>query len=128
MKKLFIAILFPIMCKSQAHLGATETEIRQMHPDNEFSRSWTNDGRKYIMSKMTYGTFIYYFDKSGYTDFNLQIPTTLQDANALVEMYNRKYVITSKTTWTAYLDGGGIMKISMVFDEEIKTYVFSYLY
>lgn len=128
MKKIIAALLFPVLCKSQAHIGSTEYEIRSMHTEVEFTRNWTKEGTKYLMGKMYYGTFIYYFDKNGYTDFNIQIPTTIQDANSVVELYNKKYVITSKTSWTAYLEGGGIMKIDMVFDDGLNTYVFKYGY
>lgn len=126
MKKLFICLVFPFIVKGQAHLGATESEIRSMHPDNIFSKDWTKDRQKYIMTKMPLGTFIYYFDDNGYTNFNIQIPTTLQDANYQVEIYNKKYAIISETSWKAYLDGGGIMKIELIFDETLNTYIFRY--
>lgn len=127
-KKLLLGCLFPFLCNAQAHIGSTETEIRSIHPDNIFTKNWTKNGQKYIMTKMLYGTFIYYFDENNLTNFNIQIPTTIQDANTQVEIYNTKYVITSKTSWTAYLDGGGIMKIDMIFDDELNTYIFRYGY
>jgi hypothetical protein len=46
--------------------------------------------------------------------------------NAQVENYNKKYVIVSETSWKAYLDGGSIMRINLVYDEENKTYFFTY--
>ena len=118
MKKLLIALLFPVLCKAQAHLGKTEVEIRGNFPDVSFTRGWTKDGQKYLMGKMPYGTFVYYFGSNGETTFNIQIPTTIQDANARVEIYNGKYVITSKKSWTASLEGGAIMKSDMVCVDE----------
>jgi len=46
--------------------------------------------------------------------------------NAQVEVYNKKYVIVSETSWKAYLEGGGIMKINLTFDEKNKLYIFYY--
>lgn len=120
-------MLIPFLSKGQAHLYSTESEIRSLHPDNIFTKGRTNDGKRYIMSKMRYGTFIYYFNDFGLSDFNIQIPTTLTDANAQVEIYNSKYVINSTNSWTAYLEGGGIMKIDLIFDKELDTYVFTYI-
>lgn len=125
MKKLFI-ILLPFLGMAQAHLGHTEYEIRSFHTDNEFTRDWTKEGKKYLMTPMALGTFIYYFDEKGYSNFNIQIPRTMKDANTQAQIYNEKYVVTSQTSWTAYLDGGGIMKIEMVFDEGLNTFIFRY--
>jgi hypothetical protein len=33
--------------------------------------------------------------------------------NAQVEIYTKKYVIVSETSWKAYLEGGGIMEIDL---------------
>ena len=125
MKKL-ILLLLPFLGYSQAHLGHTEYEIRSYHPDTQFKRDWTADGNKYLMGKMQLGTFIYYFNSNGYSDFNVQVPNSIKDANYQAEIYNNKYVRTSQTSWTAYLEGGGIMKIEMVFDDKINTFVFRY--
>jgi len=46
--------------------------------------------------------------------------------NGQVEMYNKKYVITSDTSWTAYLEDGGIIHISLLYDSENKISFFSY--
>jgi len=46
--------------------------------------------------------------------------------NAQVEIYNKKYVIISETSWKAYLEGGGLMKINLTYDKDYKIYVFSY--
>jgi hypothetical protein len=127
MKKL-ILLLLPFLGYSQAHLGHTEYEIRSYHTDVDFIRDWTKDGQKYLMGAMPLGTFIYYFDEKGYSNFNVQIPRTMKDANLQAEIYNGKYVIISKTNWTAYLEGGGIMKIEMVFDEKLNTFIFRYGY
>ena len=76
---------------------------------------------------MSLGTFIYYFDnETGLTSFCIQIPKDLVSLKAQVEIYNKKYVIISETSWKAYLEGGGLMKINLKYDEDSKSYYFTY--
>lgn len=127
-KVIFIAVLLlPLLGKAQAHLGSTLTDIKAMHPDNYFKIDYTKQGQKYAQTEMPLGTFVYYFDsKTGLTDFCIQIPKNMQALNAQVEIYNKKYVILSETSWKAYLEGGGIMYIKLNYDEDYQLYSFSY--
>ena len=76
---------------------------------------------------MILGTFYYYFDnETGLTNFCMQITKDMPSLNAQVEIYNKKYVITLETSWKAYLEGGGIMKINLKYSKEYKIYVFYY--
>jgi hypothetical protein len=129
MKKIIFAIilLFPILCRAQAHLGSTLSEINANYPEKVFKIGYTNEGKKYATVEMAFGTFAYYFDnQTGLSDFCIQIPDNLNALNAQVEIYNKKYVIVSDKSWKAYLEGGGVMKINLIFDEEFKNYVFTY--
>jgi len=129
MKKLIFAIIvmLPILCKAQAHLGSTLADIKAMYPDKVFKVDYTTSGRKYASAEMYYGTFVYYFDKeTGLSNYCIQHTDNMTALNAQVEVYNKKYVIISETSWKAYLEGGGIMKIKLVYDEEYKLYVFQY--
>jgi hypothetical protein len=131
MKKVIFAVLFilPILVSAQAHLGSTLAEIKESHPDNVFTIDYTNQGQKYAQSEMYYGTFVYYFDnETGLSSFCIQIPKSMEALNAQVEVYNKKYVIVSETSWKAYLEGGTIMKINLSYDEEYKLYSFRYSY
>jgi len=124
---LLIVLLIPNLSKSQAHLSATLSDIQSMHPDKVFKSGITDDGTKYTSTEMVLGTFIYYFD--GTTDLSylcIQIPSNMTNLNTQVEIYNKKYVITSKTSWTAYLEGGGMMYIRLKYSEEDKMYLFYY--
>ena len=56
----------------------------------------------------------------------MQIPNDLTSLNAQFDVYNKKYVITSETSWKAYLEGGGIMKINLQYNKEYDIYVFYY--
>ena len=129
MKRLIFAliVMLPLIGKAQAHLGSTVADIKALHPDKVFTTKYSNDGTKYIYTDMPFGTFYYYFDKeTGLSNLCLQIPDNMTALNAQVETYNKKYVIVSETSWKAYLEGGGLMKIKLSYEEDIKSYVFSY--
>lgn len=129
MKKLIIAliVMLPMIGKAQAHLGSTLTDIKAMHPDKVFTVDYTDDGVKYAYTDMVYGTFFYYFKKeTGLSNLCLQIPFNMNTLNGQVEAYNKKYVIVSETSWKAYLEGGGLMKINLTYEEDIENYVFIY--
>jgi hypothetical protein len=129
MKKLFLAFVlcFPIYGNAQAHLGSTLKEIKALHSDLEFNVKYSDKGQKYAYAEMIFGTFYYYFDNgTGLSNFCMQIPKDMVSLNAQVEVYNKKYVITSETSWKAYLEGGGIMKINLQYNTEYAIYVFYY--
>lgn len=126
---LFFSIL--IFCKvqaqAQAHLGMSENEIKNSHKQNSWKTDYTNTGVKYLQSEFTLGTFVYYINKdSKVSDLCLQIPFNNLAMNAQIEAYNKKYVITSDISWTAYLDEGGIMYIKLKYDTEKKISYFVY--
>lgn len=129
MKKIIFALilLLPLLGKAQAHLGSSLADIKAMHPDKVFKIDYTKQGQKYASAEMYYGTFVYYFDsETGLSNYCIQIPDNMTALNAQVEVYNKKYVIVSDTSWKAYLEGGGMMKINLIYDEENKLYYFSY--
>lgn len=121
-------LLIPFTGRTQAHIGSTEKEIREMHPDKTWETGTTKTGEKYIYTQFDYGTFFYYFnDSTGVSDLCLQVPKDMTSMNAQVQIYNGKYVIDSKTTWTAYLEGGGMLFIELKYIEDEKAYIFSYI-
>lgn len=129
MKKLMFLFLILVsnFIYAQAHLGATEKEIREFHDDKTFETGYSDNGEKYISTFMNYGTFFYYFDKeTGYSNFCMQVIDELPYLNGQVEAYNKKYVIISDTEWKAYLEKGGILNIRLDYNEEHKVYVFYY--
>ena len=129
MKKIIIVliVILPLLGKAQAHLGASLSEIKANHTDNIFTIKYANNGVKYAYTDMYYGTFYYYFDKeTGLTNKCMQIPKNMAALNAQIEVYNKKYVIISETSWKAYLEGGGIIKINLTYDEEYDIYAFHY--
>jgi hypothetical protein len=129
MRKLIFALIamLPLIVNAQAHLGSSESEIKQLHSDKTFETGYTDDGIKYISAYMVYGTFVYYFDKeTGLSSFCMQLIYEIPYLNGQVEAYNKKYVIISDTKWKAYLEGGGILNIELTYNEENKLYVFYY--
>ena len=129
MKTLYLLLiaLLPVISNAQAHLGSTLTEIKEMYPGKRFNIDYADNGTKYASASMPLGTFVYYFEKeSGNSRFCLQIPDDMKALNAQVEIYNNKYVIESETSWKAYLDGGGIMRINLSYNKDYKTYLFMY--
>lgn len=129
MKSIFTIAMFFFFyaAQGQAHLGVSEYKIRNMYPEKKWTSDYTKNGTKYISADMVYGTFIYYFDKETQLSYYcLQLPFSIPAMNGQVEAYNKKYVITSDRSWTAYLEDGGIMYIKLLYDEENKVSYFSY--
>ncbi|MBK7443098.1 MAG: hypothetical protein IPI65_16765 [Bacteroidetes bacterium] len=125
-KLLITLLLFPVAINAQAHLGLTETEIKALYPYNTWVSDYATDGTKYISSDMLYGNFVYYFDSNGLSEYCLQIPSSMVNLNTQVQIYNQKYVITSTSSWTAYLEGGNIMYIRLKYDSQYELYSFQY--
>lgn len=129
MKRLVLLsiVILPILCNSQAHLGSTESEIKELHSEKTFQTDFTDKGQKYISAYMIYGTFVYYFDQdTGLSSSCIQVIDELPYLNGQVEAYNKKYVIVSDTKWKAYLEGGGVLNIELTWEEEYNLYMFSY--
>ena len=120
-------MLLPIIVKSQAHIGSTLSDIKAMHSDKIFTTNYTSDGEKYAFADMSLGRFFYYFNtETNLSHFCIQVPNDMKALNAQVEIYNTKYVIISETSWKAYLEGGGMLKINLEYNEEQKMYLFYY--
>ena len=132
MKRFFLILITTLLTFGtsfgQAHLGSTEYEIKARYPGKKWTVNYTTkSGVKYITADMVYGSFSYYFDKdTKLSDYCIQIPFNNVTMNGQIEAYNNKYVITSDTSWTAYLDEGGIMYIKLNYDTETKLSFFSY--
>jgi hypothetical protein len=130
MNKTLTSLFFSVLifsAKGQAHLGASSDSIYNLYPEKKWSMGYTNNGTRWISGDMPYGTFFYYFDKeTKLSNYCIQLPFDLGKLNGQVESYNKKYVITSDTSWTAYLVEGGIIYIKLLYDEKLKASYFSY--
>ena len=129
-KVLIIAFLvLNIKAYSQACLGYHEDYIRAKYPYNVWYSGYINDGSRYISSVMTFGTFYYFFNSNtGECYLCTQVPFNQNTLNTIVQDYNNTYVITSDTSWSAYLDNGVIMYIKLIWVEADQKSVFYYTY
>ena len=128
MKKLFIlfSIIFSITCYSQAHLGHTYNELERFVGNRPIKTGFLKNGYWYAETNYDLGKFVYCFSNDGYIVFCFQIPYNQGCVNAQAEIYNQKYSIISSNSWVAYLDGGGIMYINLVYDDGLEQFVFNY--
>jgi hypothetical protein len=126
MVKYLLILLTPVLLRAQAHLGAPADEIMEYHPEVKWLRGITSDGTKYLMADMVLGRFIYYLDEYGISNLNLQVPFDIKCVNQQIAIYNEKYVQNGKTAWKAYLKNGYVMNIEMIWDEELKSFIFKY--
>jgi hypothetical protein len=129
MKSLFLTLMLaaPMLIKAQAHLGESLSGLKSRYPDKFFKIQTTNDGTTYTTAEQPLGTFVYYFHKeTGLTNLCVQIPNNTQALSAQIEIYNGKYVIISDKKWKAYLDGGTIMNIDLMFSDDLESFVFFY--
>lgn len=126
---ILILLFSPLPVSAQGRLGITFKELQSNFPNTTFSMTYLEGGSRCAMGTMALGTFIYYFSsETGLINLCVQIPENIQALNAQVEIYNKKYVVLSETSWKAYLDGGVIMKISLEYKQEFGTYLFYYTY
>ena len=130
MKKFLISLflLIPPVLKSQAHIGASFSELRGKFPDKKFEISYTDEGTKYTSAEQPLGLFIYYLNDANITIGCIQIPWSLESMSAQIEIYNKKYVILSENSWRAYLEGGSTMNIKLEYNRESEVYIFYYTY
>lgn len=122
----FLLLIISLGAVAQAHLDMTEATIRASHPNNEFKR--TNYEHGYIIStQFSKGSFDYYFDeKTNLTYLCVQIPLNVIKMNGQIEQYNKEYVITSPTSWTAYFDNGTFMYIKLIYNDAGHYSYFTY--
>ncbi len=125
---LFILMIIPLLGITQARIGSTEQVIKNEFPDKTWSTGRLSDGKaKFISTDFDYGNFTYYIsDSTKLCYMCIQMPKDMVSLNTLVQMYNGKYSINSKTSWTAYLEGGSIINITLKYIDEDKIYAFYY--
>ncbi len=124
MKSAFFVLLLLLFCSkgySQARIGFTDKEIRKEFPKGKFKSGIDKDGDKYLSVELSTMTVIYYFNSDDRCSLTAAIPDDQGSLNAMVEDYNKKYVIVSDKEWKMYNDNG-IMTIELVFPEKGSAY------
>ncbi len=123
MKKavLFFTLSFlSFLSFGQGRIGFTAEEIMADFPDYKFVHGVTDNGIKFIFSDdFKRGEVVYFFDEQGKSFLTMIVPRTTMDLNALVQLYNYKYVQISDTEWKAYLQNGSILKIELVNTDDL---------
>lgn len=133
-KVLLIALLITASMEMKAQdgtyavvqLNATQKEIRSMFPSVRFDNFASNNGTPVLERAYNDEYIFYYFDEDGNCFEVFEQPTTQGRVNQLAELYNKKYVITSNRSWTAYLDGGAINYIKMIYIKDTGKFAFTY--
>lgn len=130
MKNIFLvtALLVTIILKAQAHFGVTEQKLYAFHPASIWYEDYTAAGRRFVFFENSAGQWRYFFDPvTKLTNFCMLVPSSIGQVNALVEGYNKRYVIISQKCWDEYLENGSIIRITLIFDPIEKTNVFTYV-
>lgn len=127
MKKLFTIaalLLMFIATMAQSRIGYTKQQIIEENYLWEWESSVANDGSYYIYSYSPQCYVIgHYFNKQGYSDRCIVMPTSEACKSVLVEQYNSKYVIVNNFTWKCYV-GDRVIRIHLDYDSETNIYSF----
>ncbi len=127
MKKIIIVslVFFTIVVKAQSRIGFTLEEIKKEFYANTITVKTGDDGNKYATMLLDYSIFAYYFDSHGICLYCIQIPNDVNSTNAIVESYNKKYVVVDDNNWKSYVNGG-IVYIKLRYQKSFEGYAFWY--
>ena len=109
MKKLtlFLLMLIPTMGISQAKIGFNPSQIREEFPNVEWNyQKWGENKDKLSMAFMNDEFLVnYLFDENNVSIITAIAPFKQGTLQAMIELYNSKYVIINKNTWRFYDNG-----------------------
>jgi len=102
---------------AQSRLGLSTHDIRKELNELgiKITSGFDSKGKYYYDVSDANVDVRYYFHNS-VCDMTLIMPKSAAHLNALVEGYNKRYVIISKTHWRAY-DIDGVTEITLIIDE-----------
>jgi hypothetical protein len=123
--QIFLTALFLLVIKAkvnaQARLGSTISEIREEFSSIKFEEGLTNGCIVWLKFNFENKEISYYFGSNGSCVLTTITPQSQGTYNAMVEKFNRQYVILSESKWRMYSDSE-IVDISLVFPNEGKSY------
>lgn len=119
-----LGILLPNFLIAQARMGYTESEIKADFKDKVFKSGLTNINTRYVYFEEKNATITYYFDENKLSNMCRVFTTHKPTLNALVEQYNREFVIISDTHWK-YYTGAEIIYVDLVFKDGFVYFEFS---
>jgi hypothetical protein len=129
MKKLilFLFILISTGASSQALIGYSPSEVRAKFPDKEWEYGkWGERKNLMLMTFQTDDIIVGYFFNEDQKSVICSItPLSQGTLQAMVEMYNKKYVIKDSFHWDFY-NSGTVFKCSLnVTDEGVYYFLWS---
>lgn len=98
----------------QARIGFTLSDIKKDFAKYPQSLTTTDDGDYRLKVETPEMVLLYYFKEYSYA--TAVIPLSDAMLNAMVELYNKNYVIVSSTEWKSYT-AEGVMKGELIFAE-----------
>lgn len=109
MKKLLtlLLVIMPWVSNSQSLFGYTPTEVKAKWPEMEFKyNKWGEEKNLMMMSFVKDNLSVsYFFDDHNKSIVTTIIPLTQGYLQAVIEHYNKRYVIVDSYTWRFYDDG-----------------------
>ena len=113
-KLLLILMLVPLFGISQARLGSTRNEIYSEFAELIPSFSQNADGVEYLIINIGNLMVLHYFNDNNICKTSVIYPETQGSLNALVESYNKQYVILGPKTWRMYTNNGEYADVNLV--------------
>ena len=110
MKKLtlFLLMLIPMKGISQAKIGYNPSELRAEFPSANWTYSkWGEYGNQNMVMSWSSENILtnYFFNEDNITIICTIVPLNQSTLQAVVEIYNKRYVIIDSNTWRFYSDG-----------------------
>lgn len=133
MKKLLLLVcsllvFFWNISRAQVLLGHTAQEIEETYPNIDFTVRTNEDGKTYLVAKMQYGMFSYYFDSLDHKcNRCIQIPYDNIDLKKQINIYNHNYEHNLSDEWVATADEKTFyIKLTYLPDYERTVFVYSF--
>lgn len=127
MKKLLIILLviLPWLSKAQSLFGFSPSEIREKRPGVEWTYNKWGDNKELLTMSFRADQLhvTYFFDASNKSVFTIVIPLTKGSLQAMIEVYNKRYIIIDNYNWK-YYDTGSIYHCLLKQDETDGSYFF----
>ncbi len=127
MRKIIFIVLcsLPVLSFGQIHLGRSVKEIQK-----EFGEA----GCKVLVDKdLTIVhikddcVVIHRHDKKHIAKEAFIFPKNDKSLNERIQQYNKEYTVISAHLWRCCLENGSITDIELIWDEDLKTYVFLFI-
>lgn len=114
-----LLLLFKGTTNAQCRLGYSVYEVKEELIENNctnFKDGYTEDGQYFFHAIISGGQNLVYYGFSKETHkciITIIYPLSNEMLNALVEKYNREFVIINNYTWKWYTPTGNVVKVEM---------------